>query len=209
MNYSNAFRRDFDYFTTNSPTVSQSDLKVRDYDTTNILCYIKGTHMLRPTVVPHSLCKDLVVPLKGPGQSPTERITKAEEIISPQSPQCIRKVLLGDVLYYVTSGYIFNADKTPILITCFNTTAMRDPCVLCFDYSVFENPEEPVHRFLMRKFIPFLLEERKRGATSIRYMFTNNNAFIIKPNFQNELDHNLVGEFLAKRIQYECGVNNI
>lgn len=179
------------------------NLSVSDYDRGNFLCYLKGNLLFTPSVVPlFSGNKEMVVPLKGPEGS--YNITKAEELITKQSASTIQKFILDRFVYYAGGGYIFDMNIKPLIVPCKSTRIPRSSITVCIDYSVLEksydSTEEPVCKFIMRKLIPYLIMERNNNPAFAKYVFTNNDVFVVKPNFQNELDHKLVSEFLVNKI---------
>lgn len=199
MNYSKSFKSCVYSFVSN-PISSIPEL-IDNPENAKVFCYLKNTALLSPTVFVDTI--DGVAGLYY-ADAPLCRIKKAEEILYQVRITGIIKAMLGDNMYYIGSGYVFNKNKQPIIITCFpyhkrNVTANK---VLCIDYSVLEHPEEPMHRFIMRKLLPYIIYDRDKGgnALGIGYMFVHANSFVIKPTFQGELDHKLVGEYLANRL---------
>lgn len=208
MNFSSRFCNSCNDFVLYPAKSAQPDLHIRDYDTGNIFCFIKGTKLLSPSVMPSSLGRrETIIPLKGPDEPRARLLSKAEEIITTvETGAVMTKSILDGKLFYVRRGYLFDQNKNPLLIVCYDAMSTSNIVpVVCVDYSVFENPEEPMNRFIMRKFLPYVIRNKFR----MTYMFCNNSVFIIKPNFQNELDDKLVGEFLARRARYECTSNNL
>lgn len=205
MNYSDSFKNRVKGFIMSPANYRSTVQRVQTLDGSNLFCYVKNTPMLSPQIFKGH--EDGVAALYMSGMAPF-RIIKAEQVIDHYSNYGIRKILLNSNTYYVCGGFLFNVDKVPLVVVCSNTTDTRMQGVsniVCFDYSVFENQEDPMNRFLIRKFIPYLIEDKKNSFSELAagYMFVHGKSFIIKPTFQGELDHNLVGKYLSERIKYE------
>lgn len=177
---------------------------VADFDNNNFFCYIKNTPILTPTINPTSV--DRVVPLLLLNPEVNE-LNKAESILY-ELDKDLKKFELEGRIYYACSGYIFNSNKTPIVITC-TPLGFHTNTVLCFDYSVIENQKDPMNKFIMRKFLPSIIAANTQilyaveNIPKINYTFMNCKSFIVKPTFQGELDHELVGKFLAEKVFYD------
>lgn len=202
MNYSSAFKTAVSNFVNGSSDRPFARINIQDIDESNVLCYMKNTPILSPYFIPiWSRETDVVVPILGPKNKTPMLVNKAEEILLHTALN-IKKFLLDGKVYHSRWGCVWDENKIPIMLMCRNPRNLSDTSILCIDYSVFENPEEPLNRFIMRKVLPYVINSKDTGIYK-KYMFSNNRMFVIKPTFQNELDHKLVGEFLANKIKNE------
>ena len=204
MNYSGHFRAGVIDFLT--PTSYMPSVTITDIDRDCIFCYIKSTPMYKLATSRYS--GDVVLPLKMNEARPVE-ITKAEDIMSYGcigGNEGVSTINLHGEIYYACKGLVFNQDRSPIIVHCIPNGIESANHILCFDYSVLEHPEAPMNRFILRKLIPFVVSERMNSPFNhTRYAIMNCKSFIVKPTFQGELDHALVGEYLAQRIINELG----
>lgn len=200
MNISNRYKRTLTAFILN-PANKAAWPSINDFDNNTFFCYLKNTPVLTPTI--NKTTVDKVIPLVLES-SDTHELKKAEEIMYDLTSDLKRFELEGRI-YYACWGYIFDNNKTPLVITCIPIGNAGISCkVICIDYSVFENNDDPMNRFIMRKFLPSIIEfNTSNTSQAVNYTFMNCKSFVIKPTFQGELDHKLVGDFLAEKIQYE------
>ena len=197
MNYSHVFRMSVDEFAYDpSPTVF-----VEDYDNLEVFCFIRTLGAYQPilfAVKNEERAKKVLV-----NPDNTIVIEKAEEIITKSEiystnpgRTVLQRVLLNEKIYYSTHGMIFNGDKVPIVLYC--KVKLEDIYgVFCINPEIFKNQEEPLNRFIIRKLLPYFLENEKR------FCFMNCSAFILKPTFQGRLDKDLVGKFLSNRVKWD------
>lgn len=127
-------------------------------------------------------------------QPELREIKKAEDILVPLS-QDIIPFKLGSDIFYAARGMVFDANKKPILLVCRRIADLK--AVLCIDYSVLQNQDAPMNRFIVRKLLPYII------SCNTEFLFTNCSVFVVKPTFQGELDTELVKNFLVGKIDIE------
>lgn len=178
MNYTRTFRRSVDSFCSFGRTANTA---ISDFDEGNIFLYCKNTKDVR-IILNRRVGRDAQQQESigrlylSPNSQPHTNITKAEDLLKiSQTEVC--KVTLGNNIYYVKQGMIFDKDRNPIIIeymTADNKT------VLGIDYSIFSNMDEPVNRFIFRKLIPYL---NTGAAFSVSgFSFMNLDQFFLAAN---------------------------
>ena len=194
MNYTRRFEDDVANFCGRSHLSYNALLS--DYDNGTVFCYVKNVGNFYPSAVSFTDAEDRVTRVLCDYENEPIPVAKAENLIDfrgMENDRLVRRTLDGK-LYYVARGMLFNCDKSPIALNCFVRGARSFDRTMCFSIGVFKDPEDPVHRFILRKLIPYLAEKR------YDFSFANCNAFVLKPIFQGRLNHSLVGEFLADKI---------
>lgn len=212
MNFSRKFRGGFETFVCSSGVFEHvNEVCIDSLEKSKVFSYLvsRGDFFPVKQLQPSQLSK-LIAPIYWqPSESRTHgsiiEITKAEDIFH-QIKTFVQTYRLNGEIYYAAMGMVFDSDKNPLLLVCRHTADSSGTTqgVLCFDYSVLENPEKAMHRFFLRKLIPFILERRKTySPRKFSYMFANCRNFTVKPTFQGELDEGLVREFLINKLSKE------
>ena len=207
MNFSNAFRRGVENFMSfDGITEYTPDYYIPGFDRNQVFTYMIPRGGLTP-IHRISGINQFVAPIYWQCSAPlvgNTQVTKAEDVFRRCESNTVTTYILNKEPFYIICGFLFDKDKNPLIITCRNPS---NNIVVCFDYSVLENPDLPMNRFLLRKFIPYLIEARRHGSPH-PYMFVNCKEFVVKPTFQGELDESLVRDFLVERVNIEYKLRN-
>lgn len=191
MNFSTSFK-DAVYALFRSNDVTDLYVhSISEFDKHRVFCYVKNIDSFHINSEPQAYkANNSVKALYGN----TERLTvleKPEDALRYiYDTVIINKIQIDDSIYYASRYCIFNSDKNPILFNCINRAGAH---IVCLDFSILKESECPISRFLIKKVIPYFLEQ----SNVYHYAMMDCDKFIIKPTCQGELDHTLVSDFLC------------
>lgn len=200
MNFSTSFKDAVYALFHNNDVIDYYEHSISEFDKHRVFCYVKNVDSFHINSEPEAYkANNSVKALYGNTEHLTVLNKPEDAFRHIGNTVIINKIQIDDSIYYASRYCIFNSDKNPILFNCVNRAGAH---IACLDFSILKESECPISKFLIKKVIPFFIEQ----SNIYYYAIMDCDKFIIKPTCQGELDHTLVSDFLCNKFISDFGL---